>query len=61
MGVIEVQTEVVHIIRCDAERILELRALLDRALNTLEPNNWPAWVAQLDREVDRSIEKLAAK
>ncbi len=30
----------------------ELRTVLDRATNTLEPQHWPAWLKRLDKELD---------
>lgn len=34
------------------DQLPSLRALLDRALNTLEPQHWPEWVKEVSATVD---------
>lgn len=36
----------------------ELRVVLDRAMNTWEPDRWPAWLPDLSAAVDQRLEKL---
>ena len=33
----------------------ELRTMLDRAMNTWEPQDWPAWLDPLSSRVDKEL------
>ncbi len=43
------------------QEVRELRSVLDRAMNTWEPKQWPAWLSQLSEAVDRSLKRYEAE
>lgn len=36
--------------------VQELRQVLNRAMNTWEPQDWPEWLHRLDAAVDKQLE-----
>lgn len=42
-------------IQFDAKEAKEFQKLLDRALNTLLPNEWPKWADELDKRVSEFV------
>lgn len=46
-------------VRFDEKELPELRMVLDRAMNTLEPQKQPAWLGQLSDKVDEQLTGMA--
>ena len=44
-----------HVAFNPGQEVVELRWLLDRALNCLSPRDTPAWALELDRHLNRRI------